>query len=150
MNPYLKMFILVSIFLGIMQGLNYQSLIFGLLWGLVSAITLILIYRFMFPQSYKRASNRTTKETISVHHQRNIVLNLPFDKAFELCLQSTKSIKYCRIKTVERTHGIIKARVSGFSIGIGDLITFKLNRINDNRTHIGISSKPVIANRINN
>ena len=80
---------------------------------------------------------------MDVHQVRNIELKVHTIK-LDLCIESLNLIKRSKIQNEDRTHGKIAARVSITWKTWGDVISFDVRRIDDDRTQIEVSSRPVV------
>ena len=81
---------------------------------------------------------------MGVHHVRSVELRLPYDKAFELCVESLSTIKRCTIRNEERAQGKILARAGINWKTWGEVLSFELRHRGDEGTQIEISSRPAI------
>jgi hypothetical protein len=72
------------------------------------------------------------------------VLNLLFDKAFDLCAESVAQIKRSKITKEDRINGKIDAKGGITWKTFGDKIEFNLNKINEAHTEVELSSRPVL------
>ncbi len=143
---------IIGCFLGIIINFHMFHRYFFSPIGVLLLLTIILLFTAPFSalfivlhrQKIKMMGYKPSHETIAIHQTRNIVLNLPYDKAFELCLNSLKTIKKYRIKKVDQHHGIIGARKGLKWYNYDETISFKIWKINSNRTHIKISTRPLI------
>lgn len=79
---------------------------------------------------------------MGVHQVRNIELNLPYNKVFNLCIESLNLIKRCEIEEKDSSQGKIIAKVGVNWMTSGDIISFKIHKINDNKSQVEVSSKP--------
>ncbi len=70
---------------------------------------------------------------------------MPYDDAFNLCLEAVKNLKRCKIQEENRRTGKITAmrwpKIPNWRYV--DLITVKLRRMDENRTSVRISSRPM-------
>jgi hypothetical protein len=139
MNSYLRLFLLTSIPYGILMGILYQSMIMGLFGGLLFGFIMTLI----ITRSHKRKGFGISEETTKVRHARAFVVYLSYDKAYDLCLHSLVTIKRCRVQKEDRHQGIIIAKKGMNLHSWGDIILFKVTRIDGARTDIRVSSKPI-------
>ena len=81
---------------------------------------------------------------MDVHHLRSIELQLPYDKAFNLCIESLSLIKKCKIQKENRSQGKIIAKAGMTWKTWGDVISFDMRKIDNNRTQVTVSSRPIV------
>lgn len=74
-------------------------------------------------------------------------LQLPYDDAFNLCIESLNVIKRHKIRRKDITEGKIVARAGITLWSAGEIISFYLNQIDDQKTRIEIASRPLIPTR---
>ena len=92
----------------------------------------------------RRMPSGKSEGAMGVHHVRSVELRLPYDKAFELCVESLSTIKRCTIRNEERAQGKILARAGINWKTWGDVLSFELRDRGDEGTQIEISSRPAI------
>ena len=133
--------ILFSFQHGIRFGMVFVAIgaVFGLFAGVVS---LPLVY--LHSWTVERMPSGNTEESIGVHHIRSIELDLPYDKAFNLCIQSLSSIKNCKIQTEDHVHGKILCKAGMTWKTFGDIIAFDVSKDANNRISIEVSSRPAV------
>ena len=156
MNRYLKLHLKIflgtgipfGIFMGIFYSLEYGfplSLVAGLFReGIIFGVFMSLICGFMHSWSVKRMPYGKSEESLGVYHVRNVELRLPYDKAFNLCIESISSIKKCKIQTEDCFHGKIVAKAGSTWKTWGDVISFKARKIDNGRTQVVVSSRPAM------
>jgi len=146
-----------------------KPLLAGILFGLFITVWIFTIYRSFFKSLVLSLSigllfglsllfaNLTHIKIIERKHgkspgllksnqTKDLELSIPYDKAFELCISSVKSLKKVKIKELNRHLGKIVA-IKPSKIPLDwvynrDIITIELRRIDDSRTSVRISSKP--------
>ena len=148
MNLYIKLFLAISIPFGISIGLYSHSPIFGLFMGLFVGIFWTFILGYLQRQSVTRIVNKISNDTLDVRQKRDFDLDLAFDKVYELCLQSIHIIRRCRIKMEDRIKGRIDARTGKGWSKSPCVISYRLHKIDNKRTHIEITSRPFIPTTI--
>jgi hypothetical protein len=148
MNIYLKLFLATSIPFGIFIGIFTLSPISGLLVGPIYGIIITLILGILHNRSVKKMGYKINEKTTNVHQIRNFDLSLPYDKAFGLCLHAIYTIKRSKIKMHDQSKGIIDARSVMKWNRNPCKISLKLTKIVNNKTHIELSSKPLIPTGI--
>lgn len=148
---YLKLFLASGIPFGIFQGFVntlQDGLPVGLGVGFISGIlfggffSLILGLSHSF--SVKRLPFGISDEAMGVHHLRSVKLTLPYDVVFNLCIKSLDSIEHCQIKKKNRSKGIISAKTGISWKSAGDIISFKILRIDDEITKVEVYTRPFI------
>jgi hypothetical protein len=150
-SVYLKLFLATGIPFGTLAGLFYTVLyglpfgsVAGLLAGVFFGGLMSLILGSLHIRSVGRVQSERAGGALGVHHVRSIELALPYDEAFDLCIESLRSIRKCRIQEEDRLRGKIVARTGITWKTWGDVITFELRRIEGNRTLVTVSSRPVV------
>ncbi len=155
MNRYIKLS-LVTLVLGIPLGL-FVGILSSIMTGFLPKVTVSLIVGFFLSgimvftlellhrRSVKHLSYGVSEETIGVYHVRNINLQLSYDKVFDDCIASFELIKG-KIKREDRLKGIIIG--STFTLGKGgNIVSFKIERSNNNKIKVEVSSRPVPRTR---
>jgi hypothetical protein len=155
MNIYLKLFLAAGIPFGIFMGIFYilvDGLIIGLIKGLIAGILfgglMSLILGLLHTSSVKRMPYGKSKEAMKVHQVRNIELQLPYDKVFNLCVDSLGLIKECEIQEKDHLQGKIVAKSGTTWKSWGEIITFQLHKIDNKTTQVIVSSRPVVSTTI--
>ena len=139
--------ILLGLFITMLVFLIYKSLFeslqlslgVGLAFGLILLLA-NLIHIKMLKQKYGRVEG-----LLKSHYTKEIKLPIPYDKAFDICVDAVKSLKKCKIWELNRNLGRIVA-IKPSKVPLDwtynrDLITIELRRINDNKTNVKISSR---------
>ena len=150
MSRYLKLFLATGIPFGISMGMFYslhgvfEGLMVGLLAGLFFGGFMSLLLGFLHTWSVKRISSGKSEEATSVHHVRSVELRLPYDKAFNLCIESLSLLKKYRIIEEDRSQGKIVAKTGMTWKSWGEVITFEVGEIGNDRTQIEVSSRPAV------
>lgn len=152
MNRYLKLFLAMGIPFGIFMGIIYSlqygfpsGIVAGLFVGLFFGVFMSLILGLVHSWSVKRIPSGKSEKAMGVHHVRNVELRLPYDKAFNLCIESISLIKKCKIQKEDRSEGKIVAKAGMTWKTLGDLISFEVHKIENDRTQIVISSRPAVV-----
>lgn len=83
-----------------------------------------------------------------VSHVGNIELLLSFERVFDLCVESLKLIHKCKIEKEDRSQGTIDARAGMTWRTFGDRISFRVFKIDDSRTEVEVSSRPVVKSTL--
>jgi hypothetical protein len=151
MKLYFKLFLATgipfAIFTGILNAFQFgllSGLISGLITGILFGGFMSLILGFLQTWSVKQLPFAKSEEATGVHHVRNAELLLPYDVTFNTCIKSLSSIKKCRIQNKDRSQGKIIAKTSMTWKTYGDVISFQLSRIDDERTQVQVSSRPFV------
>lgn len=151
MNRYLKLFlgtgIPFGIFMGISNSFRYgfpSGLVEGLFAGIFFGGFMSLILGFLHSRSVKRMPSGKSEEAMDVHHLRNVELWLPYDKVFNLCVESLRLIKKCKIQKEDISQGKIVAKASMTWKTWGDVISFDVRKIDNDRTQVIVSSRPAV------
>ncbi len=152
--------------MGIPPRLLLRPLLAGVLLGLFVSVMLIPIYGF--PEGlllslgvgltfglallianalHVRAvqSRGGSKNLLKSYHMRELELPVPYDRAFDLCMDAVRSLDKCEIRKSDRRLGRIVAvkptKVPLDWIYNRDLITVELHKIDDGRTSVKVSSR---------
>jgi hypothetical protein len=155
MNLYLKsllaigvpstlFIVIVIIYLG---GSLDEVLYFGTLTFAIFGL-LAFVFSFIQVRLSKRIQPEKPEEAQTVHHVREIELQLPYNDAFNMCRESLASIQYCAIKKKDLSQGKIVAEKVPSWRSMGEVITFDIKQVNARRTHIIVSSKPLLRTTI--
>jgi hypothetical protein len=147
MKRYLKLFLATGIPVGALIG-GFYSLLYGFPKGLITGLfagiffgsSMSLIHRWSVKQMFSGKS----KEAMNVCHVRNIDLQVSYDKAFDLCIGALNLIKRCKIRNEDRSQGKIDAKVGMTWKTWGDVISFDVRKIDNDRTQIEVSSRPAV------
>ena len=152
MKLYLRLFVFCFIFFalyfGILGFLTYDDSFLGLKINLYKSATGGAIFSILFGSAHifcvRRWSFLKSDRPLGVRHTRELEILLPYDGAFELCVQSVSSIKKCRILEEDQVRGTILAKIGLTWKTGGQLVSFGLRKIDDDKTHVEVSSKPTM------
>lgn len=120
----------------------------NLLWLiLVQAIAFILILWLVLwwihRISIKRKGFPLTKQNLSVVHQRELRLNLPYEQAFSISKEAIRQLSRI-IKQEDYSTGTLIANSRITWSSFGEQIVFKIDAIDDNRTQVRFTSRPIV------
>jgi hypothetical protein len=149
MKIHLKLFLATGVPYGILTGLIYL-LLFGPLTGLIAGLFagilfggfMSLILGSLHTWSVKRLPFKS-REVMDVHHVQSIEMKLPYDKVFDLCIESLRLIRKCKIVEENRSQGKIIARTGTTWKSWGEVITFDIRKMND-VIQVKVSSRPAV------
>ncbi len=127
--------------ISLQQGKLFDVLLNGILSGLVFGTIVSYILVSLHRALSRRVVPDASIADFDMHQERYIELNMPFEQAFSLCLQSLNTINRCRVMSSNHDHGDIKARTGLNWKTWGDDIQIKLTK-GRNNTEINISSRP--------
>ena len=151
----LKCFFVIGIVFGLITGalcsLRYglqAGVICGLVSGPVCGLVLFLILGLLHIRAVKKVASDLSEEAYGIHHVRDIKLQYPYDRAFNLCIKSLDRIKNCTIRMQNRSEGKITAKTGINWKTWGDTISFEIKRIDDTETHVKASSRPSMGTTI--
>ncbi len=151
MNLFLRLFFGFGIPFGLVMGVFYSllgGLIVGLLVGLFSTFLfgglMSLIAGSLHIHYVRQIRSGESEEALGVHHVRRVELRLPYEEAFDLCISSLNAVKKGRIRREDRPSGRIEAKAGMTWVSWGEVISFDLRRIDENRTRVEVSSRPVL------
>ncbi len=110
------------------------SLRIGLIFGLILLFANLIHLRMM---------RRKQSQSLKSHHMQEVELPIPYDRAFDLCVNAVKSLKNCKIQELssEKIVAVKPTKVPLDWIYNRDIITIELLRVDDNRTNVKISSR---------
>ncbi|WP_457548742.1 hypothetical protein [Archaeoglobus sp.] len=137
--------LLFGFFLGLCLWCIFKSFVVGMLiWLAFGGSFGLFMATFNVIMAKRLTKKYGNYEWMKTHHEREIILSMPYEDAFELCLRIVKSLNRCRVREMNKERGRITAvRYSKFlSWRYCTQITIDLKRINENETLIKISSKP--------
>lgn len=91
----------------------------------------------------RKKSQSSSEEIYEVRQKREFTLLLPFEKAFELCLESVSVLDRAKIKkkSFEKGKIVIKTKISWETFG--NRIIYRLRKINDHLTEVSLLSVPI-------
>ena len=151
MNLYLKLFLRFGIPVGKLVGVLNSFLIGsprGLIAGLIAATfaggVSSIVVGYLHKRSVRRMLYGEPEGAMEVRHVRHVELRLPYDQAFDLCLSSASAVKKSTIRTEDRSLGRIEAKAGMTRKSWGEVISFDLRRVDENRTRVEVSSKPAL------
>lgn len=75
-----------------------------------------------------------------IRKEQTISITCHYDNAFDLSMEAIKKIQGSNISKEDRASGIIEAKTGISFTSLGDIITVKLSKINDDRTKVDVSS----------
>lgn len=149
MHTILKLFVVsgvpFAIFMCIYYSLRYNirtGIMAGLTGGTAVGIVLAVIVGFLHRRCVQKIAGRGSDDSMGVHAVRNIDLAFPLDRTFDLCIESLGHVNRSRITQEDRAQGRIEARTGINWKTWGDTISFSLDRLDEERTHVMISSRP--------
>ena len=120
-----------------------SGLVSGIIFGLLMSISIGIISFF-----YKKYTSTFLFSKNKVHQAEEITVNIPIDKAFEICIKSITQINKGKIIKLDKTDRIIEGRAGMSWKSTGEKININLYKNNNNLTLIRISSKPLLKTTI--
>jgi len=149
MNRNLKIFVSTGIPFGIFMAILFSlcyginvGLSGGLISGLIFGFIMFIILGFLHGRAVEKIAGEKTEESMGTYQERNIKLQLPYDRTFDLCIKSLDLISRCRVQEESQSHGKIIARSSVNWKTWGDTISFDITGISDEKTAVTVSSRP--------
>lgn len=149
MNRNLKIFLVNGLPFAAFMGTLFSSLYgikaglpAGLVSGLIFGFIMFIILGLLHTRAVRKISGSTSRESMSTLQDRNIKLNLPFERAFDLCLESLGLISRCSVMEKDRSRGKIMARSSVNWKTWGDTISFEIACTGSEETDVRVSSRP--------
>jgi hypothetical protein len=149
MNRNLKIFMANGVPFGTFMGILFSSLYGvnaglqgGLMSGLIFGFLMFIILGILHSRAVRKISGATSVESLDTFQSRNIKLPLPFENAFDLCIESLSQIRGCRVQEQDRSRGKIIAKSPVNWKTWGDTISFNLAGTGNEKTDVMISSRP--------
>ncbi len=151
MNLYLKLFLAFGIPFGVITGVLNSFLIgfpigmiAGLLTGPFAGGVFSILMGYLHKRSVRRMPYGEPEGAMEVRHVRHVELRLPYDQAFDLCLSSVRAVRKGKIRGKDRSLGRIEATAGMTWTSWGEVISFDLRRMDENRTRVEVTSRPVL------
>jgi hypothetical protein len=149
MNRNLKIFLATGIPFGIFMAILFSlcyginvGLSGGLISGLIFGFIMFIILGFLHSLAVEKIAGDRSEEAMGTCHVRNIELQLPYERAFDLCIRSLDLISRCKVEEEDRSQGKIMARSSVNWKTWGDTISFDITRTGNESTAVKVSSRP--------
>ena len=149
MNRNLKIFLASGIPFGIFTAILFSSLYgtnvglsSGLISGLIFGFVMFIILGFLHSRAVEKIAGEKTEESMGTYQERNIKLQLPYDRTFDLCIESLNLINRCKVREEDRSQGKIIARSSINWKTWGDTISFDITGTSNENTAVKVSSRP--------
>ena len=149
MNRNLKIFLSGGITFGIFTAVLFSYLYGikvglpgGLISGTIFGFVMFIILGFLHSRAVEKIAGDRSEGSMETNQVRNIELQLPYDRSFDLCIKSLGLISRCRIEEEDRSQGKILASSSINWKTWGDTISFDITGISNERTAVKISSRP--------
>lgn len=122
---------------------NLLSLI--LIQAIAFILILWLVLWWMHRRSIKRRGFSLTKQNLSVVHQRELRLSLPYEQAFTKCKEAILQLSRITLKQEDYSKGMLIAnsRISWESFG--ENIALDIRAIDENTTQVGFTSRPIVS-----
>ena len=80
-----------------------------------------------------------------VRKENTISVSCHYDSAFDLSVEAIKKIQGSSMSKEDRSSGIIEAKTGISFTSLGDVITIKLSKINDERTKVDVESCTAVS-----
>ena len=133
-----------GLLMGIMSfhmGDNADAILNGILSGLIFGTLVSYILISLHKSLSRKVDSGASMPDFDIHQVRHIVMGIPYEKAFSLCIRSLKTIDRCRIISQSLDNGEIRARAGLNWKTWGDDIIINLTEGKDT-TGVEISSRP--------
>ena len=141
LKVFLKIFLMGAILFGFPVGLFFSlayNFPLNLVAGMFSGIGFGLAVAFI--STPKQLD--TDGEEIPVTHTEQVELDLPYEKAFEKCLESVHLMEKVNKVKENKNEAIIKADINFSHLMAGDVVTIKLHKESLHKTLVTIKSRP--------
>jgi hypothetical protein len=155
MNRNLKIFLAGGIPFGAFMGILFSSLYGlnaglpgGLMSGLIFGFLMFIILGYLHSRAVRKISGVTSVESMGTFQVRNIKMHLPFEGAFDRCIESLGVIRKCRVREQDRSRGKIIAKSSVNWKTWGDTISFEITGAGSEETDVRVSSRPTSRSTI--
>ncbi|RLE64609.1 MAG: hypothetical protein DRJ38_05180 [Thermoprotei archaeon] len=112
------------------------------IWSILLNLAFILTPVYLL---HRRALRKMSAVNIprSKRNRRVVELECPYDEAFNLCTLALNAVKGgAKILSRNKSTGLITTKTGATIYSWGEVITFNIRRVSDNRTRIEITSKP--------
>lgn len=110
--------------------------------AIISAVSAFIIL-FWSGAKARAISGRDEEEIYKVKQKRVITLLVNYEKAFELCKESAAVLHRPKVKNEDLNSGIITVKTGLKWTSFGQMILFKVKRININLTEVEIFTRPI-------
>lgn len=124
-----------------MPNLLWLILLQAIVFILILWLVLWLIHRI----SIKRKGFPLTKQNLSVVHQREIRLSLPYEQAFNICKEAINQLSRITFKQEDYSTGTLIANSRITWSSFGEQIIFNIDAIDDNKTQVRFTSRPLVS-----
>jgi hypothetical protein len=150
MNRYIKVpLIIASIYATIYfftsDYSSWKSAIWGFGFGALFGLFMVLM------NDYRVRGIRwvTTDDIFNVHQRRGVYLRCPYNKAFDLCLESIGQLESAKvsISIEDKENGKIEVRI-GKPLIYSTLLTFQLKKIAENLFGVELYARPWLKLRV--
>ena len=149
MNRNLKIFLASGIPVGIFTAVSFSylyginvGLSVGPVVGLIFGSLMFFILGILHSRAVEKIAGDISEESMGICQVRNIELQLPYDRTFDLCIKSLDLISRCRVQEEDRSQGKIIAKSSINWKTWGDTISFNISGISNENTAVKVSSRP--------
>lgn len=147
MKVFPKLFLIWVVFLSVFMGASgwllygtLRGVATGAAMGAVSGLAVGLLHYWLV----RRMSSGKSEGAMGLHHVRTVELRLPYDKAFDLCVESVGTIRRCTVRKEEREAGKISARAGINWKTWADTISFEVRNLGNGGIQVEVSSRPTI------
>lgn len=113
----------------------------GLLYGPLIVMSCYLGQR----SQVRRLGGGETEEDLAVHQTRRFVLPFAFDEAFDACVASLRTVRWCRVTRRDRVAGIVRGWQAPRTDSFGNTVEFRLICRGDKQTEVSLVSHPTIT-----
>ncbi|RJQ52228.1 MAG: hypothetical protein C4526_08520 [Nitrospiraceae bacterium] len=155
MNRNLKIFLATGVPFGIFASILFSSLYGtdaglpgGLISGLIFGFLMFIILGFLHSRAVGKIAGEKSGESMGTCQVREIQLPLPYDRTFDLCIDSLKLIRRCRVREEDRSQGKIVARSAINWKTWGDTVSFDITGISSGITAVKVTSRPTSRSTI--
>jgi hypothetical protein len=144
--------IVIVVLGGLANGIHYRNWCIETfsfwLFGIAGGVVLVLIHvraSRLRLNEFKSVLNVTNVVRIdSIHLSQKAVIHDRLDVAFELCEESVSVLAGAQIVEMNRPEGKLRVRSAPSLSSLGELIEYRLVRIDAQFTEISISTRPAV------
>jgi hypothetical protein len=133
--------VLYAIYFGVfVGGFSLTTGLVGIIFGAVFGFGI----QFYSDYKVKQIKPDATEKDFDVRQKQTFILFYDYDKAFDLCLESTEYIEKAKLKHADKLSGTIKAKTGMTWRTFGVNIDFKVSKLTDYSAQIEVSTSPFV------
>lgn len=149
----MKTFAKLFLYMGLLYG-AFMAVIFSLLFGtqlgvrigiasgLIFGLCVGIVIAVLNDRRLHQLSDGLSRDDLGVTQRRLVNLALPYDVAFDHCVEAARSVKGAIIEVQDRQGGIIVAKVSANQWTLGEKISLNIKITSTTLTRVEVISRP--------